>query len=285
MGTPAGVSMTERSFQRGSWVWWTVRRTGRGFGFLALSLAVTIGAWTLYLKVQHLDSYFAKSPADVWRYVFSGGGAAAHRHVLLTQLWTTLGHAAVGYVAGLAVVPPVAFLFALSRTVERSFMPLALVFRSVPLIAMTPLITLAFGRGLGAVTVVGAIATFFPTLVYVAQGLRSVPDDTLLLMAAYAAGPSRILWKVRIPSALPALFAAARVAAPAALLGAVLAEYLATGNGLGYLMLNASVTSDFALLWSAVVMVTVASLLVYATVGAIETAVLLRVGMLDERLS
>jgi ABC-type nitrate/sulfonate/bicarbonate transport system permease component len=216
--------------------------------------------------------------------VFSGPSAAAHRSALFAQLRTTLGHAAIGYASGLLVAVAVAFFFALSRSMERSFMPLALVFRSVPLIAMTPLITLAFGRGLAAVAVVGAIATFFPTLVYVVQGLRSVSTDTLHLMSAYAAKPWMVLWKVRIPSALPALFAAARIAAPAALLGAVLAEYLATGNGLGYLMLNASVTSQFALLWSAAVLITVASLSLYTLVGLIEASVLLRLGMINERV-
>jgi ABC-type nitrate/sulfonate/bicarbonate transport system permease component len=263
---------------------WAARRLGRGLLFLVLSLVVVIAIWTGYLKLRHLDPYFAKTPAAVWQYLFSDPSASAHRSVLVAQLWTTLGHAAVGYGSGMLIAVAIAFVFALSKSVERSTLPLALVFRSVPLIAMTPLITLAFGRGLAAVAVVGAIATFFPTLVYVGQGLRSVPADTLLIMSAYAAKPSTVLWKVRIPSALPSLFAAARIAAPAALLGAVLAEFLATGNGLGYLMLNASVTSQFALLWSAVVLVTLASLVLYTVVGLIETSVLLRLGMVSERV-
>jgi ABC-type nitrate/sulfonate/bicarbonate transport system permease component len=86
------------------------------------------------------------------------------------------------------------------------------------------------------------------------------------------------LFKVQLPSALPSLFASAKIAAPGAMLGAVLAEWLSTGQGLGYLMLTASTSSEFALLWSGVVLITVASVVIYAIVGIIETPVLDRFG-------
>ncbi|MBW8076882.1 MAG: ABC transporter permease subunit, partial [Gallionella sp.] len=134
--------------------------------------------------------------------------------------------------------------------------------------------------GLISVTVIAGIVTFFPTLVNVVQGLRSAPADSLLLMRAYDASKLTILRKVQVPSALPSLFSAARIAAPGALLGAVLAEWLSTGKGLGFYMLEASTESQYNALWSGVAIITVVSVTIYAIVGVIEIPVLRRFGSL-----
>jgi ABC-type nitrate/sulfonate/bicarbonate transport system permease component len=129
-----------------------------------------------------------------------------------------------------------------------------------------------------SVTVIAGIVTFFPTLVNVVTGLNSAPQESVLLMRAYNASSWTTLFKLRLPSALPSLFSSARIAAPGAMLGAVLAEWLATGQGLGYLMLEASTTSEFAQLWTGVVLITASSAIIYAVVGLVETPVLRRFG-------
>ena len=136
-------------------------------------------------------------------------------------------------------------------------MPMAIVLRSVPLVAMTPVIALIFGRGLLAVTVIAGIVTFFPVLVNVSLALRDTPQASLDLCQAYGAGSFTTLRKVQFPTALPALFASLRVAAPLALVGALLAEWLATGEGLGYLMLQSMTLSNYNMLWAATALVTV----------------------------
>jgi ABC-type nitrate/sulfonate/bicarbonate transport system permease component len=153
-------------------------------------------------------------------------------------------------------------------------MPVAIALRSVPLVAMTPLIALIFGRGLWSVTVIAGIVTFFPTLVNVVVGLRSAPSQSIDVVHAYGGNSWTIIRKVALLAALPSLFASARIAAPLALLGAVLAEWLATGKGLGALMLNSTTTSRYDTLWAAVVVITVVSILVYGIIALIESAVL-----------
>ena len=167
-------------------------------------------------------------------------------------------------------------LFVLRRGVEQAVMPLAMTLRTVPLVAMAPLIALIFGRGLVGVTVIAGIVTFFPTLVNVTLALRSVPSESLDLMRAYGANSFTTLRKVQFPSALPALFASARIAAPLALVGALLAEWLATGQGLGYLMLTAIPTAQYAKMWASVMIITVASVVLYSFISGIETYVLAR---------
>ncbi|HTT88571.1 MAG TPA: ABC transporter permease subunit [Acidimicrobiales bacterium] len=253
-------------------------RVARSAGFLALSVAAALVCWVGFIKVFNLNSYFAKTPADVWDYLFQGSSAAADRQQLWAALLTTLRDASLGYAAGTLLAVVAAMAVVSNRTVEAAFMPVAVVLRSVPLVAMTPLIALAFGRGLLSVTVIAGIVTFFPTLVYVVSGLRSPPLESVLLMRAYDASNRATLFKLRLPSALPSLFSSAKIAAPGAMLGAVLAEWLSTGQGLGYLMLEASTTSAFAQLWSGVVLITVVSAVIYAFVGLVEGPVLRRFG-------
>lgn len=153
-----------------------------------------------------------------------------------------------------------------------------MVLRSVPLVAMAPLIALVFGRGLMSVTIIAGIVTFFPTLVNVSLALRSTPREAVDLCHAYGATAGQTLRKVQLPVALPALFASLRIAAPLALIGALLAEWLATGDGLGYLMLEAMSWSNYDQLWTAVVLVTAYSIALYSVIGAVEKLVLTRFG-------
>jgi ABC-type nitrate/sulfonate/bicarbonate transport system permease component len=248
-----------------------------------VSLAVICLLWAGAIRGLHLNPYFAKTPLAVWRYLVSGPGAAANRQSLVAPVEATLRDASLGYLFGTLAGLGVAIVFVLSRSVEQSFMPIAVALRSVPLVAMTPLLVLVFGRGLLGVTVIAGIVTFFPTLVNVNQGLRSAPPESLALMSAYNAGPWTTLRRVRLPYALPSLFASARIAGPGAILGATLAEWLATGKGLGALMSTAASTSEYNTLWSAVVIVTGVSFLLYALVGVLETPALYRLGTTARR--
>ena len=242
----------------------------------AISLAVVLGAWQLFLIVFHVNHFIGRGPLDVWRYVTSSSDAGAARSRLLHNSETTLRDAFIGLVAGTVAAVVFAILFNLRRTVEQTFMPVAMVLRSVPLVAMTPLIALVFGRGLMCVTIVAGIVTFFPTLVNVTLALRATPQASIDLGRAYGASRFTMLRKVQIPSSLPALFASLRVSAPLALVGAVLAEFLVTGQGLGYLIETSMASSVYNQLWAGVALITLYSTVLYTAISAVEKLVLAR---------
>jgi ABC-type nitrate/sulfonate/bicarbonate transport system permease component len=250
------------------------KRVGKTVGQAALSLVVVLGFWQGFIWLADLDSFIAKGPADVWQYVTTDADAAENRQVLLDASLTTLGHAAIGFIAGTAAAVITAIVFTLRRGVEATFLPIALAFRVVPLVAMTPLIALIFGRGLLAVAIISGIVTFFPTLVNVSLALRSVPKESVDLFKAYGTTDLVMLRKLQMPAALPPLFASARIAAPLALIGALLAEWLATGDGLGYLMLRGLTTFKIDQVWASVAIVTLASVILYGIISNIEQAVL-----------
>jgi ABC-type nitrate/sulfonate/bicarbonate transport system permease component len=245
---------------------------------LATPLVLVVLLWIGFLKAFSLDPLVAKSPSDVWTYLVSGADAAAHRDHVGSGLMRTLIDAGVGFAAGLAAAVAMALVFVLVRGVEQTLLPIAVVIRSIPLVAMTPLITLVFGRGLASTTVICGIVVYFPALVILAGGLRSGPRPAVELCRAYGGGSWTVARKVLIPAALPSLFAGARVGVPGALIGAMLAEWLATGQGLGYAMLKDPNTFDYTDLWASVAVLTFASIIVYNLVAGLEALVLARFG-------
>ncbi len=253
--------------------WAVAARILKAVGGAALSFLVIILAWQLIISGFKLSSFIARGPLDVWRYLTSSANAS-ERSLLIDASFTTLRDAALGLVGGTVAAVLTAMIFTMRRGVEQTFLPVAMILRTVPLVAMTPLIALIFGRGLLAVTIIAGIVTFFPTLVNVSLALRSVPEQSIDLMRAYGASPLTTLKKVQWPASLPALFASLRVAAPLALIGALLAEWLATGKGLGYLMLQAVSMFQTDRLWTAVAIVTLASVILYNIISAIEKSVL-----------
>jgi len=279
---PGAAGVGQRSTS--SLVRTSLARAAGNVGWILLSLVVTMVLWVAFLHIYHVPKVIGRSPIDVYHYLFTQKPSAVHklrsaagnRSVLWHNLKTTLRDAAIGYVAGFVAAMVVACIFVLWRPLEQTFMPIALVLRSVPLFAMIPLITLIFGRDIMAVAVIAGIVCFFPALVNIMFGLRSTSRSSHDLMAVYGASRFSTLRKVQIPSAVPSIFAALRINVPAAIIGALLAEWLATGKGSGNEMLEVINTFDYGELWSAVVLVTLVSIIAYSVVSTVEAAVVPR---------
>lgn len=254
-----------------------VRRAGIALLTLAATIVLTLVLWTGSMSLLGLNPFFAKRPEDVLAFMVTGADAEAHRAAVLGALGTTLSVTIPGYFVGLAVGVVIAAVFELMPVVRRTMTPIAIALRSVPIIATAPLVILALGRGAAGLLTIVAIMTFFPTLVASAQGLRQTPGQVIDFFDSYAAGPVRKLFLARMPAMLPAFFAAARIAVPTAVLAATVAEWLATGTGIGNLMALTYSTSSYNVLWSCVVVLTIVSVAGYALVGAVERIVLAQV--------
>ena len=256
-------------------VLWAV---GRSLLTFALTLVVVLALWVAVIEFFGISSYVAKGPADVWAYLVTDDDAGEHRALLAGDLAITLADAFVGFVAGLVVALLGAMAFRLSRGVEQALMPIAMLLRSVPLVAMAPLIILIFGRDVATVAVVAGIVVLFPALVTIVFGLRSASPEMLDVVAVYGGSRWTALRTVALPASLPSFFAAVRISVPGALTGALLVEWLATGDGLGSAIQTAYAQVQFSLVWSAVIVVTAVSLVLYNVVQLLETVVLARMG-------
>ncbi len=260
-----------------------VRRWQLVAGSIASAMFL-LGLWWSLRPLFGLDAFFVKDPIDVFGFLtagspITGDSAAVFWQRFATATAETAVHAGVGFVVGTAVAVLGAIVLVAVPGLERAAMPFAIILRSMPLVALTPLIVLLFGRGLLGVTVLVTLVTFFPTLVTVILGLRSAPDGAIDVIRASGGSALAAALRVRVMYAVPAITASARIAIPAAVSGAMLAEWLATGNGLGDLITLASVNADYFTLWSAGALVVLLVLALYALVNLVDRVVSRRLGI------
>ncbi len=246
----------------------------RPIGGMVVALAALVVVWVGFLRLFDVSTFVGPSPLAVWEHLTTASDAAENRAGVLDGLARTLLDSVSGLIIGSALSIAVACVFVLYRPVERALLPIGVALQTVPIVAFVPLLALLFGRGLVSTVIVTTIIVFFPTLVLVTHGLRSVSAQSIDLMRAYDASERDLLLKVRLPSALPSLFAAAKIAVPGSILGALLAEWLVTGAGLGYEMLSANTTNDFKQLWAATVTLTSFAIVVYTLTTMLERVVL-----------
>ncbi len=242
----------------------------RSVGTFVLVSAVLLGLWVGFLEVLDVNPYVGKTPTQVWEWFTDPAQGGERRSELAEATGETLVESGLGFLTGLAAAVVVAIAFTLSRPLERAVMPIALALRSVPIVAMVPLLAYVFGRELAGSLVIVSIVVWFPALVLVSTGLRSVRPEALDLLRTYDAGPLTQLVKVRLPSAVPSLLASAKVCAPLAILGSLLNGWMSTGRGLGALMSLSTITAEYVKLWAAVVIVSVVSVGFAAAVTALE---------------
>ncbi|MEM7338874.1 MAG: ABC transporter permease subunit [Actinomycetota bacterium] len=243
---------------------------------MVVALGALLVVWAAFLEIFDVSDFVGISPLRVWDHLFVVEDAGEHRAAVWTGLGRTLLDAGTGLAVGGITSVAVACVFVLNRSVERALLPIGVAFQTVPIVALVPLLALLFGRGLVSTIIVTSIIVFFPTLVLVTHGLRSVSDESLDLMRAYNASELDMLLKLRLPFALPSVFAAAKIAVPGSILGALLAEWLVTGTGLGYEMLISTTRNEFKQLWSATATLTMFAIIVYTLTNMIERVVLAR---------
>jgi ABC-type nitrate/sulfonate/bicarbonate transport system permease component len=257
----------------------TVRAGGRALLTGLGTVVVVLILWWGSLAALQVPSFVGKGPQDVWAYLFVVPVASENRTFVIDRLSETLIDAAIGFSFGLGAALLLAAVFLIIRPVEQALMPILLVLQSIPLIALAPIVTLIFGRDVVTVAVMGALVVVFPALVTIVFGLRSVSPYMVELVQVYGGGMPTVLRKVSLPSALPALFAAIRIAVPGAITGALVAEWLATGGGIGRAIIAAVAQAKMSEVWTLAAIITLTSIVFYSIASAVESTVLARLGM------
>ncbi|MBZ5734666.1 ABC transporter permease subunit [Nocardioides sp. TRM66260-LWL] len=260
-----------------------VRPVGRPLFNLAFVLASLVGLWLLVLHLADVSPLVTRKPQDVYEFLFVDRKAPANRTAVLSPLWQTLLDAGIGFVAGLGAAIAIATATYLSRGVEAATMPVAMLVRTVPLVALAPIITLLLGNGLATVAVMSGIVVLFPALVTIAFGLRSVTPQMSDVVHVYGGGTWAVLRRVAYPSAVPSVFAAIRISVPGAITGALIAEFYTTPDSVGKAINQGLALYQYDLVWSLLVVLTLASVLLYAVAQLLEGLVLARFGLAAQR--
>ena len=246
---------------------------------ITASMALPFVLWWAILRILAVPDMIGKTPGGVFEYLFLAESAAVAREKLLTAIVQTLPITALGMAAGLAFAFALAVSGRLAPAFTRAFLPVALVTQTMPLVALTPLLVLMLGRGSAVTLWITVSVTFFPAYVMLAQGLAQVPRAAMDLPRAYGAVAWREMRLVSIPASMPWLFAAMRLTAPRALLGVMIAEWLATGRGLGGLLNSSRGYLDFGMIWAVAVVSVLLSVAFHHLVVVVERRVLRQMGM------
>jgi NitT/TauT family transport system permease protein len=194
----------------------------------------------------------------------------AQRLALLGGAATTLAEALMGYLAGAVIGIGGALAVTAVPRARRIVLPAATAFNSVPVIAWSPLVLLWFGTGMSSKVVMVALAISFTLFLSALAGLDRVDPRTANLMRSFGAGRLSLMWRLRLPTALPLIFAGLRVATARSVLIAVVTEMLGANGGLGQLIYQSVVQIDFVGVWSAVFVASAASLAFFGAVGLLE---------------
>lgn len=248
----------------------------RAFTALASGALVVVIAcliWVTIVEALGLEPYVVRMPWDVFDYLVLSHEAGANRNALLSALAFTLSHALIGCVVGIVVGTALAALAATVRPLRRAVLTLLVVLSSVPYLALVPVLALALGRGDIMAITLAAIISLLPTVITLDRALSDTNRGIVEVLQAAGAGRARILRHARIPAAVPALFTALRISAPASLVGVLFAEWLASGEGVGGVLVKQATFGPFDGAWSAAVLITACSVLMYAAAGAAERSV------------
>ena len=231
------------------------RHAARSAGLFLAVLAVLWGAWEAFrwigettdLRIGQFQANDRTMPHihDIVGQLFEP--SRRNGPLLIEVLWDaalfTAKEAAVGFALGALVGFALGVVLAHSGLLQRGLLPYLVASQTIPILAVAPMVVVWLGgRGLPdwfSVSVIAAYLTFFPVTINTLRGLQSADPQALELMRSYAASSWRILWKLRVPAALPYLFAAFKVSATASIVGAIIGELPASiQGGLGGAILN-----------------------------------------------
>lgn len=234
----------------------------------AAAVLLVVAGWQAVTLVFRTPDYVLPTPAQV---------ASAFRtfhQPLLDHTWVTLREILIGFaisvVLGMAIAVPVAF----SRAVERLAYPLLVMSQAVPKVALGPLFIVWFGHGLQTNVLIAVSVAIFPVIVNTALGLTSIDPDLVRLGRSMGSNRWRLFRLVRLPHALPSIFAGFKLAITLAVIGVVVGEFIVGGAGLGYLTQSASGNQNLPLLFASIISLAVVGIVVFAAVELIERLVL-----------
>jgi len=233
-----------------------------------------LGAWQIAVVANDVPAYLVPSPSRIAQTLWSD------RALLASALGVTASIALAALALAVILGGAIALLASQSRWLEASILPYAILLQVTPIVAIAPLIIIWVHDIRAALVLCATVVAIFPVISNTSIGLRSVDPGLLDLFRMSRATRWQTLLRLRIPSALPYFFAGLRIASGLALIGAIVAEFVAgtggQGAGLAYQILMAGIQLNVPRLFASLVVITLAGLVLHAAVAALSRAALAR---------
>jgi ABC-type nitrate/sulfonate/bicarbonate transport system permease component len=231
------------------------------------AIALLLAAWEAWVLWMGYNAIVLPRPSAVFADLLRSPG------LYVAPAGATLGTALLGLALGMAFGTALAVAGWLSRFLQGAFTPLTVLFSSVPVVTIIPILARIFGYDRGTALVVVVIISFFPAFVFATAGLRQLPPLADDLFRVLGAQRVRRLLLLAVPAAVPALCVALRIAAAHAILAAMVAEYLMGTGGLGYILVDARSDLNMERALGASIVAILLSIALYASAYWVEAAV------------
>lgn len=222
------------------------------------------GMWELLVWAFSIPPYILPAPsAIVARLVNGWDYYGSHIPITLLETWLGFG---IAVILGVGLAIPVA----LTKFGEQAIMPVLVATQTIPKVALAPIFVIWFGFGIAPKVTIAALIAFFPIVVNMARGLRSVDPEIVQYMTTLGASRWTIFVKFRLPSSLPYLLSAMKMSIALAVIGAIVGEFVGADSGLGYAILRAINNFDTVSMFAGIFVVSFIGMLSYGVIALIE---------------
>lgn len=233
-----------------------------------IAIVVAGVAWSLISYVGKTPSYLLPTPDSVAAQFVTNG------EYLATNTLATLGIILIGFVVAMVIGIVLAVGIVYSRWIDQLISPWLVTLQAMPKVALAPLFVVYFGFDATSKIIITFTIVVFPIVISTVTGLRSTPERMLMLATSMGASPFKAFHRFRFPYALPSIFSGLKVGITFAVVGAVVGEFVASSNGLGFVILNGTVTLNTPVVFAALIVLTALASVLFVLVEVVERRVL-----------
>ena len=242
-----------------------IAKRAAAIGWPILVTTLILLGWEISVRALGIRSIILPPPSAVF-------ATMAERHdLLLTHLWPSLYLTVLGFVLSVIGGIFVAVLITYSTIVRKGFYPVIVVSQVVPKISIAPLFIVWFGTGMMSSLLLAFLVAFFPMTINAAMGFQTVDEDIHRMARTFMGTRWQIFWKVRMPNALPHIFAGMKISITLAIIGVIVSEFVASQEGIGYLIKLAGGLLDTPLMLAAITALSVSGLALYGIIAGVES--------------
>jgi len=234
----------------------------------ASGLAIVLLLWQFVTWLFGIPDYLVPSPLAI------GASARQDYALLLSNAVPTLTEAFLGFLIGNSIAIAVAISFVYNKAIEEMFYPVAILIKTIPIVAIAPVLKIMLGNGMEPKIAVAALICFFPTLVNAVRGFRAMNPQLLELMHVLSASKTETFRRVRVYSALPYIFSALKISVTMCVLGAIVGEWIGANKGIGYLLLQSMFDFNTPRLFATILTASIIAIAGFGIVSWIETRVI-----------
>ena len=238
---------------------------------LVVGILFLVG-WEACCWIFRIPSYLVPSPTLIAKTFVADAPSLLH------ALWVTLRVTLIALALSISIGTAVAFLFVQSPIIERSFFPYAIILQVTPIVAIAPLIIIWVNNTQIALLICAWIVAFFPIVSNTAVGLNSTDRNLIDLYRLYGASRAQTLFLLKLPSALPYYLAGLRISGGLALIGAVVAEFVAgtggTQSGLAYRILESGYRLEIPRMFAALLLISLTGIVIFVCLSALSNFLL-----------